>query len=233
MKPTECVPVERLVEAADGVADDPERRHLERCPRCLARLALAREFLRGRPGPAESHPEAARRELTAWLEREVIAAPARPAAPGRAHLPWRSAWPGHAWAPALAAAALIVVTVWLAGRPTTPERGEPRLRGGTSAPGDPRARFAVEVRLAGDGQGVELRWPAVPGAGSYRVSVLRTDLSEIARFEAGAETRCALPAEAVRRLAAETGASEVRPLIQVTALRFGDPIARSRFVRLP
>lgn len=225
-----CIPVELLEEASQRPSDDPGRRHLETCPRCRARLAELEDFLRRTPAPPEARPGEARLELQQWLDTQLLApAPvrARPLPVARRRWqPW-AASPGWRLA-AVAAAVVVAAGTWAVLRPQAPVPGAAvRGEGGAPRGGMSREIFALSLEPE-SGAGVRVRWAPVVGADRYEVTVHAPDLSVLARFDAGDRTVATVPDSLL-------GGLPGRPatLLRVHALRLGDELARSGFVRLP
>ncbi len=185
-----CIPMEALGTLDTLGADDPARRHLERCARCSAMLVAYREFVRAEaPARASVHDADAR--LAAFIAQHVDARAVEGS--GASRRP-RGRWfemPSFRFAAAavVVLVAAIAITRWL------PSSNETVLRG------DPRVVLTLEApRVLSDGS-LELEWMSVPDADAYQIVLLRDDLSEVVRIPAGGEhrmiiERAAVPADA-------------------------------------
>ncbi len=169
MDRTDCIPIEQLAALDSLPADAPELRHVARCPRCRARRSALAEFTRPEVLPAEAHAAEAGARLDAFIDDLVAPQPA----PARASRRGPFAWLAPAWRPVFALAVLAVVAggVWM----TTRSPGVSTLRG------EPDLTFTLSLPRAIP-EGWTLEWPARPGAESYDVLFLATDLREIARI---------------------------------------------------
>lgn len=170
-------------------ADHPERIAWSGRPEFESFRALYEQF-ESSPG-AESDPEM--RKAVAELEHRFRAAgrseplieppEARPAA--QRERPARSWW-SIVPRPVFAAAALVIVTiggVWLAARP------RPEVFRGVDSAMIPESRRVAE--------GLEIRWTAVAGAESYRLSFVDDSMREIAVVEDYRDTRYLLKTSAL------------------------------------
>jgi hypothetical protein len=239
-----CPPIEKLEELLALEARDPRRAHLEDCPRCRARATAFRAFLALEPLPEGSRLEEARRRLSDAMREEAAARlpgwESASAEPPHRRRGWRSemrwiarrsrswwelwrsrpAWRTH-WAPAfalvtLALAAIILVRV-------TGESQDPapfHLRGPDPASGPWASPPASRILPGG---AVELSWPALPAADSYRVIFSGADLAELRRIDVGPGARHVASAEEIRAL----GPGGAVVFWRVAALRGGDVVAWS------
>lgn len=226
-----CIPVEDLEAVSRLPGEDPRRRHLDVCPRCSARWSELRDFLLFTPAPSEAQPDAARRRLQQWLDTELLAPSAERRPDSRRAWVSRERW---AWATdlrfAAAAAAVVLVGVfWAWQRPPVPIPGA-ALRGeGTRLQGSmSRSLFTLSLAPGSRGDDVRLRWTAVANADAYEVTLLASDLSVLSRMEVRGRTGFAVPDSALG-----TRAGRAPTLARVRALRRGDEISLSGFVRLP
>ena len=183
----ECPGVEQLTALKDGsvafAQAEPLRRHLQSCKLCQAEWRALEEFLTSRPARAEREDV---RAIVAQLTPNPSAAEA-----------WWQRWlalPSFPrWAGAVAAV-LIFVAVGV--------QYQARRVGslnGFQPSGELRAGRSIEVAPRGNLADVpqELKWTAVAGAASYKVSVNEVDGTEIWRQES-TELTVNLPA-AVRQ----------------------------------
>ncbi len=219
-----------MIELPEG---DTGRAHVERCPRCQARLIDLNAFLR--PATEAEIPGLASVErrmaaaLEAEMERDAASAAPRPVPSGPADTasarPTRTGalvhlWNRPAWVMAAAAAALVMVAGVFALWPHAP--GGDALRG-TSGPGNAANRQVHVFPARIEGARAILRWRAVPGADSYLVSLFGSDLAERGRLGPLAGTAIGLPLDTLA-----AGGGPAGPLVwQVIALRAGDELARS------
>jgi hypothetical protein len=201
-----CPPSEDLAGIAELPANDPRRSHVDRCPRCRARLATYEEFLRaeGECDPAELSWALDR--LGKELDRAIPPAgrmvrsdqpPARAKRTAPSFL--RPAF--ARWALAAAAALLLFLGlngIWLGPGAGRHLPGEIRLRGEGVARSESDLPLAQPTRLP-DG-GIELDWSAVPTVDHYQVLVLDARLEEIARVPADSNRSIRLAADRLREL---------------------------------
>ena len=196
-------------------ADDPRIAKLASHER--AQLAAFREFLREPTDlPAEELADADHRLGEALDDAMGLGARARSprvaAAPslGERFAGWFTPAARPVWV--MAAVLVVVGALWF----SQTRIGEPVMRGaGNSA-------IAVESRASA--AGIELSWVAVAPGDRYEVRVFGADLNEIARLDAGTDTRFTLT---VSMLGDPLGSGD-RVSYQVVALRDGDEVARSR-----
>ncbi len=226
-----CIPVEELEEVSRLAADDPRRRHLEVCPRCCARWTELSDFMLLTPAPPEAQPGAARRHLQRWIDTELLPPSTASRRASRSPWPWRERWTwSGGWGIAAAAAAVVVVgAFWAWQRPAAPVPGA-ALRGeGAPALGSmSRELFQLSIVPGAQAEGVRLRWAAVAAADAYEVTVHAGDLSVLARIDARAQTEFVVPDSVL-----QAGPNGTPTLVRVRALRHGDEISLSGFVRLP
>jgi hypothetical protein len=173
----ECPDLATLLDAGRRESGDPDRSHLETCPRCRNRLALYHEFEHPTALPVEADLADAERRLAESLaglaSPSAVRGPlARPRPEPRGGLfrgiasvlfgpgPWRVALAGGG----LLAAALIVFRPWQGANDAGVLRGS----------GERVPALAAAAPLA-DGR-VHLTWSADPDAEAYRVRVLGPDL---------------------------------------------------------
>jgi hypothetical protein len=203
-----CLDIREIAALAGCPADDPRRRHLERCVRCRGLAEAHALFLEpGDTGDLDGLADADI-ELQRRLEAGMNVVPlGRPRARRR-----RATW--YAAAAVLAVCALGILSTDLARwRPgSLPAVGQ-RHRGGETA--------GLTVAVADDL--LLLSWPDVPAADTFDFVFFDTDLEEVTRLSAAGpnlETPVtSLPARVV--------------WCQALAVASGDTIARSDFVALP
>lgn len=240
MTPVSCPDVAELDRLLELPLEDPRRSHLERCPRCRARLSALRAF----ENPASIPPAADLAAARAQVSRVVHAQ--RPergggskfplpeteetgrspgALPGRPGFPWIGSRRGWLVAVPLAAAAVFLIVLLDRG-PDVPEaptlRSVPPAEGesgaGTGSVDDPR--LDTPARVEG---GVELRWSGLESADGYLVEIFSPTLEPIYLVGPIPHTRWVLADEDVP--AALTAGA--RFLWRVRALRGSDEIAVS------
>ena len=199
MRTDRCLEVEEFAALQEGEVRAGDREHLDGCPRCRARYAAYLRFMAGAGDVPAPEASQARHRLDEELRRRIegISPPApRPATRDARPRSFFGGW----LRPALAAGVLVLVLALLpifrAARHEAPVT--PQLRGEsvTSTP------VRLDSPEAISGGGVRLRWRALAGATAYRVCLLDAELSEIATWEAGAETTWVLPAAELGRLQA-------------------------------
>jgi hypothetical protein len=241
------IPDDELGLVLDLDPADPRRGHLDRCPRCYARMAEYRDFVAAQPGAPGARLGEARERLGEALEREIAGGAAergtgRAVRAGGGDEPRPAPWLDRVTRglhlprlrPELAMAAIAVVIVaggaWLAFRGREgippPPGGEPTLRGEVV-----RGPLTLEhPSVLADGA-LELAWTSMPGATRYQVRFVAPDLSDLATVEAGSDTRVIL------RRGSLPGGLASRALVtwQVVAMSGNDTLATSRAtpVRLP
>jgi len=226
-----CPPAESLPDIAllplGDEQEDSRRRHLERCPRCQARLADYRDFMAGTAPCPPRDLQAALATLDADLREAVAgeAVAAEATRPDRARPRVRSLHPGFAHPlarTAFALAALFLILVALDALPDRPQRREIRLRAGEDRPAAGTALGLEAPRPLSDG-GLELSWRALPGADAYRLRLLAPDLGLLAERDCGSATWIRLTAAEL----AEARAAGAILVWQVEARAGGDPLAVS------
>jgi hypothetical protein len=225
-----CIPIEELARVAERPADDPARRHLERCPHCQSLLVMLRDFETSGERPAAAGFEAADprllatiAELTGVNDDDEAPAPARRVVGARPAVPW---WrlPMPRLAAAFAALALVSVasvSVWRA------QHAAPIMR---AAPGRAVSVFVAREPRAVAG-GLVLEWSALPAAEAYQVVFLDDSLREIAHL--GPLTASALTLDAAALPAGLVHGTTVG--WQVEALAGGDlvDVTPTRALRVP
>lgn len=212
---SDCIPVASLVSLDTLADDDPGRIHVERCPRCRARLASYRSFLRA-DDVEGADPEDAEGRLSAALALLAAGRDADRGAPGFARalrLPARRAMRSVL---SLAAVLVVAAGLWRALMPSP--AGEPGalvLRGDAVPPNAP---LALPSRSLPDGR-LSLAWRRQPEADGYRVILHDADLAEVARVDAGADSTVVV-------------LSGVARFWRVVALREGDEIGHTELAPL-
>ncbi|HEU4365603.1 MAG TPA: hypothetical protein VFT13_09090 [Candidatus Krumholzibacteria bacterium] len=206
---TRCLTIEEIARLRTAGATDPGRRHVDACARCSA-LALAyAEFVGAEPAEGADVGDAGRR-LSAFIAEHIERGPIAAAASRRPPRRWfEFTSPGRMWTLVASAAVVAVLAVSVARREVAPD--EMLLRG--TADGAQLAAYTV----AANGS-IPLIWAPIDGADSYRITILREDLSELARIGPVGENSLAF-APAAHSLAVG------RYFWEVTALAGGDPVA--------
>lgn len=215
-----CPAIEILATLAELPLGDPDRVHLDGCPRCQARLADYRDFMDGGvevPGELLADAlEQIDRRLGEEIHPDVL--PFRPRS--RARILSRPLVRA-----AMAVAALLLFAVALNGlrdRPEGEKRGEIRLRD-TNEASNADLLSTEDARLLADGA-IEFSWSAHPGADAYLLRILGADLVLVEQIPTGDATSLRLEAD---RLAGLLDGDRLFAW-QVTALFGDDPIAHSR-----
>ncbi len=227
-----CPPADLLPDIAllplGGDAEDPQRRHLDGCPRCQARLADYRDFMAAAMPVPPREVAAAMAALDAGL---------RSANAGEASLPAPAERRGRILHPsfahplarvAFALAALFLLLVALDALPERPQRREIRLRAEQVPPAPGSGLVLDAPRFLPDGA-LELSWQALPGADEYRLRLLAVDLALLAERGVGTATQLHL---AATELAALRAAGAIL-VWQVEARAGGDPLAISTPAAIP
>jgi hypothetical protein len=220
-----CPPLESFEKLLALDPDDPRRVHLEECPRCSARLTAFMSFVKPEPLPAGVRLDDARTRLTEAIRREAILAQST----GRS-LPFADLWDRISrpvWRPALGLVSLLLILLVIVRVTDQGGRESPSLLRG----GEPFRDSGSPTSLVMPDGSFELRWPIVDGADAYRLLFYGTDLVEILRIEAEADTRMTLP----RARLSQLGAAGSTVYWRVQALHGGDPVALSQPlpIRLP
>ena len=196
-----CPSLELLLEIAeqrgDDRADEPRRRHLERCPRCQARLADYRDFLAGGAPCPPAELKAAMAGLDRSL-RETVHGPAAEQRRPRASI-LRLDHP--LLRGALAVAALFLLLISLDVLPRKPLDRTIRLRAGSGLPA-PAAIQANPPHPTPDG-GLEFSWQPVAGADDYEMRLLAPDLTVLDRRSSAGAARMRLEAAELSKLYGE------------------------------
>jgi len=231
-----CLSDDELGEFESLPAGDPRVPHVEQCPRCRARLRSYREFMAEAGPPATARERAARQELSAALDREIlgvttsqdsVAAPS-PVVPAWRPFRWLlGALPQPVLRPALAIASVALVAFGATqiashlggGRPTGIVRGGDRQGG---------AATMIVARVASADGRPALSWTRLAAAEDYQVLLFGAGLTEIGRIDAGAESLLVL--EPGRLPAAATRESAL--VCRIVARRGGDEMGRSNLVTL-
>jgi hypothetical protein len=244
-----CFEPAEVAAVAELPPDHPRRAHARECARCGALLESYEAFLTADAGAASPRelaeadaklgaaiaaltgvdPAAAGAGIVA-RSGSAVGAEGAPGAPrvAQAGRPDRRSWWRWALTPqgrlAYAAAAIAVLGIALLLPRQRPESAIPQvpvLRGG--APG---AAFTV-ARAALDPAGLSIAWAAWPGADAYQLVFYTSDLREVARRAAVADTALTVPRDALPA----SGADGVL-LVRVLALHGGDVITESHVVSL-
>lgn len=193
-------------ELADLAADDPRRAHVDACPRCQALLQSYAAFMDPVNVPRGANLEEADSRLAAALDREIGVG-------GEVVRPAASFWTPFRVRTLAAAAAVVIVAVGLSvfqpgSEVASPD--EPVLRG----IGAPAAPFRCQMAMLDEG-GFRVSWPGIAEATGYRLVVFGEDLTELAEFDVGMETKF------------ELQLPEGAAFCRVIALRDGDELGRS------
>ena len=222
-------------ELARLLSGDPRRRLLEPQARLRARARAFEEFESPGNVPEGARLAEAETRLAESLQRE-LGVPIRREAwvpEGRANqsvrLPARGrrrVTPGPFWAPALAAAVLIVVVggAWMLLTRPNPQT-TPIMRGET--PRSPAGTLTGTSRVD-EGGNVRFEWTATTEATTFVVTILAPDLTEMTRLEPVTVTHTQLAPGALDTSLVPEG----QLLWRVTALRGTDEIARSSMMPL-
>jgi hypothetical protein len=183
-----CIDVEQIASVLELPADDPRRRHVDSCPRCrnIARSYAA--FMRVET-PPEANPEAARERLAQVIlgmarETGVSETASRSTYDvGRkaARWGWWLRWRRGA-GPLVAAAVitLLAILLWQDHRTEPPVLRNERPAG--------EATLSLRPAEAVAGGGVRLTWSRAQGADRYQVRVFNSELDEVYRHAAIADT---------------------------------------------
>ena len=219
-----CLELDEIAAAAKLLLTDPRRRQLEECPRCSSQLLLYQQFMSAE-APEEADLAGADAHLADFMSEAIDRRAASPDTSSGDAPAWAGlkAWFGRLLAPSPAlagAAALLVVVMALAvWRPWTAD--QPVFRKDVSTPPGSRLLITESPEEQPDGS-VRLAWQPVPGADSYQLLFRTPELAELAVFGPMTEisfilNRSQFPPD-----------SPDLVLWQVSALRGGDEIARSR-----
>jgi len=201
-RPVQCIDEQALGDVLALPSSDPQRRHVDECPRCRALAVSYREFLEPAPEEIASYGTAEDRQLTDFRERLTGAAPApattahdsraraavppasRPANAGRS---WSDRLFGRALRPVwvLAAIAIAVGVMKIAPKSPPGSPAAPVLRGGT-----PHELATATPSYAANG--VTLAWSANPEADHYQLRFFSSALAEIGRRDLGRDTSATL-----------------------------------------
>ncbi len=232
-----CIDIEQMLDALELPADHPRRRHLETCPRCGARLASLRSFLEMSDLPAGVDLENADRRLGHLVHQRIVGV--RDAAPERRQRPGKGAsfllalihplrqQPLRPVA-ALLAIVIAVVGIRLFVYPSQEALDRRLLRGPSAAAGLAGSLPAPRQTETG---GLIFTWPSAENASTYRLTIYRADMSEVAAWATQGACSLRLDTGALSVTVHEPG-----PLYwDVTALRGPDEIERSplRVLRIP
>ena len=217
-----CPEPQQLVQVATAAEDHPWQTHLQACPRCRAVLASRDAFLNEGAGRESRGEKSDRAEADAETRLEGFI---------RDLVVEKHAGGFPSWLMSLAALVLVAIGLWAlvpqweAWRESgslVPGQEPVRMRGGQQATAV-WAAPRVAIPAAG---GLDLAWEPFPGADGYLVIVRGADLQELARLEAGPQTRLVvapgdLPPEAVGGY------------VTVVADKAGREIGRSASAALP
>ncbi len=214
----DCPPIESFEELLSLDPEDPRRVHLDRCPRCHARMTAFTAFMEVHPLPEGVRMEEARRHLSDAIRRE-----SEIRSRGARSFPSPFAWFRFGrliWKPALGFATLLLLAgIFLRGGGDRGVDTPPILRDA----GAPRAAGAPLVSDRAAGGAIQLRWRSIPESESYRVLLYGTDLVEISRIDAGRDTTIVLTPDVLARL----GESDTPIIWRVAAVRMGDEVSLS------
>ncbi len=205
----ECIPVDQLGTLKQLNAEDARRRHAASCPRCSSLLFAYEEFVRANERADASVPEA-EMHLARFIAEQVGESPSVrvSGAPRR----------GRRWfdfsvlriSAAVAAVLLIAVIFW-----------QPWQSQEIVYRGEASAQFTGLRAIAAADGSVDVSWDVVKNADAYRVTILKQDLEEITRLEAG------------NALSVHLDSDMAAYYWQVTALADGGEILTSDPQRLP
>jgi len=214
-----CIEIDRIGDVLDMPADQPERLHLESCPRCR-NLARAYSAFMSAESPSGARAEAARVHLAEVIRRAAgDAAPRVPAPRPRGLSFWRMRR-AHLGFAAVVVVVLAAVAVWQNRVPDAPV-----LRTGSVGASDAFALLPAEVKPDGT---VHLSWQPAPRAERYEIRVYGPELDEIYRHTPVTETAVVL------RLSDLPVAAGAPGLVwRVYALRGGDVVETSRPGSIP
>lgn len=213
-----CIRDDEIAVVAGLAPGDPARAHADACPRCKALVAAYVAFMR-EPTAEIAQLDAADAALEREIARELALPRARHAPFVRVRASADTGGMRAWWRPAIVAAAAVAVValVWTV-VPRTPEHA-----GWRGSPDATESTLDLSVAPAAEGRTIALAWPAVQGASSYRVEVIREDLSDLATFDAGELRRHDLRLDALPL----AGENPRLLLVQVFALRGETVLARS------
>lgn len=204
----DCIETIQLATVMKLPADDPRRRHLQRCPRCASRLLIYQRCLSAVEDDV-ADPEAADEHLSAVMKAAIAGNRERDVFNARVtrRVLGRPVW--------VVAALFVLAAAVYWWKPWTTDQTV--LRG----PGLP-----PQVRLEGwellPGQNVQLAWRGVAGADGYLVHLRSASLEPIAVFGPVSDTTYAFHPDSL-----PPGTPRVL-LWRVIAVRSGDEIGRSQ-----
>lgn len=180
MKERSCLSPEQLLTARELPADDPQRAHLASCARCQASLCQLESFLDKDTSPEGARPDLAGPRLSTAIAQMTGTRP-------------RSRQPAAWTYGALALAAVLVLVAGLPGTRDQIPTPSQVLRGN---PQEAPLQLGTEEAAAGQRA---LTWSEVSGADRYVLVFFDAALQEVARVEAGDQTRWEVipPAEGI------------------------------------
>ncbi len=223
-----CIALERLLAAGYAPVGSSERVHFDGCPRCQAQALTLQAFLAPSPLPVHVGESTVTAELDRFIDKLVVQpSPTRerrivPTPSGS----WWQRWfaPGPRLALGVSMLAIVIVGAWMVQRPV-PERAI--TRGGPMETSDANTVRTIAPTRVTDGW--VLQWSSVDEATAYQVVVLRNDLQERARFDAGTSTHWTLTLESL-----PGGTDPAQGLAWfVEARRGADVVAKSSVGELP
>jgi hypothetical protein len=223
---TECPPIESFAELASLRPDNPHRLHMESCPRCRARMAAFTAFMEIHPLPEGAWLEDARQRLTASIRRESEVRNRAGRSTSSPFSWFRAGRP--VWRPALGLATLLLVAGFFLRAGLHRDVDTAPIMRDTVGPAATGGPLAVERESGG---GIRFLWHPVPSAETYTILIYSTDLVEIARISAGADTTVYLPPDRLAIL----GAPSSPVFWRIAALQHGDEVSLSppATLRLP
>ncbi len=218
----ECYETEDLGDLIAAIRRGAQPEHLRTCPRCRALLASYRAFLDPPDLPQGSKIEEVAQRAGVATITGLAAGTARDAGPQRTQPHRPRSLLGFAWFRAAAAAAVIVLVVFIARevrQDALHERPSHILRGGAL---EETATLQLLAARGTENGGAILAWGAVANADAYIVVFYRPDLTEQGRREIVGDTTLVLRPDELLALRAQ------RPLYwRVVAQRSRGELLRS------
>lgn len=231
-RPVQCVDEQALGDVLALPQSDPQRRHVDECPRCRALAVSYRQFIDPSSEESASYGTAEDQRLTEFRERLTGASPAvapgtvrdakaRAAVPGArtsaaGSRPWSDRLFGPALRPVWALAAIAIAFGVMKIAPKSPPAGAPTLRGGNAHElGTAMPSYAAH--------GVTLVWSPNPEADHYQLRFFSTALTEIGRRDLARDTTVTL---AIGDLPAAYAGGETI-FYRVVAMKGGDELESS------
>ncbi len=183
---SDCYSIEHIGDLIDLDPDDPRLSHAAKCARCRNLLVSMREFRDPELLPADCNVRQAEESMERFIASELCSVDPSPPTPEAGIFHSLMQWFQPILRPVAGAACVILIALIVNGiQDREPTPGNYVVRNSRSGE-EPRLFINSPARQT-DGA-LLLSWTNLPASELYQVVFLSTSLTEIARFDAGADT---------------------------------------------